>query len=98
MADEAVSLLKVSLDGELVAEATLVVHDQAGAWQVFTRCFPSFAHLLVGEVYATMQVACDDELRKATESTGLVLELDSKPRSHIVVPQNGHHDLRSLSG
>lgn len=86
---EPVSLLKITLDGNIVAEAELRVYDQAGAWKTFVNCFPAFAHLITGEVFATMHVACDDELRAKTPQTGLLLEMDTKLRPHIVVPQNG---------
>ncbi len=86
-----VPLLRVHLDGELVAEADLTVYDQSGAWNTFVQCYPSIAHLIAGELFGTMHAACNDEIRAKTEATGLTLDLWTKPRPNIFVPQNGTH-------
>ena len=87
-----VSLLKVSLDGEVVAEAQLKVYDQTAAWHVFIQCFPAIAHLVAGELFGTMTAACDDEVLARTPQTGLILELSTRPKPQIVLPNmaNGH--------
>ncbi len=85
-----VSFLKVSLDGELVASATLEVYDQKKAWQTFVNCYPTIAHLVSGELFGTMQAACDDEVRLRTPETGLTIDLSTGVRPTIYVPENGH--------
>ena len=90
-----VSLLKLTFNGELVAEASLIVHDQAGAWEAFLNVYPQIAHLICGEVFSVMHVACDDELRAKTDHTGFSIDIQTEPRPQLFVPPtNGH--LRGL--
>ena len=71
-----VSLLKVVLAGEVVAEATLTVHDDGKAWGAFLNGYPQIAHLIAGEVFQTMRTACDAELRARTAETGITIDLE----------------------
>lgn len=73
---EPVSLFRVALDGKVVAEAELKVYDQEAAWATFIQCYPAVAHLIAGELFATMHAACDDDLRARTEDTGITLEIE----------------------
>ena len=73
---EPVPLLRVKLAGKVVAEADLVVHDQSAAWTAFLHSYPAIAHLIAGEMFGTMHIACNDELRARTKETGIVLELE----------------------
>lgn len=73
---EPVGLLRVVLGGEIVAEASLVVHDTGKAWAAFMNGYPQIAHLIAGELFQTMRVACDEKLRAATAETGITIDLE----------------------
>ncbi len=71
------SLLKVKVNGKLVAEAPLHIYDGAVAWEAFQNAYPDFAHLVAGEVYQAMRVACNPRLRGLLGEQGVVIELEA---------------------
>ena len=83
-------LLTIRLDGQVVAEATLVVHDGPGAWKAFQAAFANVAPFMVGEIFNTMRVACDPELRAEMGPQGMTIDLNTVATPQIVIPTNGH--------
>ena len=69
-------LLKIVLGGEVVAEATLTVHDDQKAWTAFMNGYPQIAHLIAGEVFQAMRTVCDEELHARTSETGITIDLE----------------------
>ena len=68
-------LLSIKLNGEVVAEATLIVHDAGKAWYAFLEAFPEANHLIAGEVLNTMRIACHDDLWEKQGAQGIVIDL-----------------------
>lgn len=68
-------LLRVVLDGEIVAEANLVIHDPARAWEAFQEAFPTLAEGVVGELFNTMRVACHPALLAERGPQGIHINL-----------------------
>lgn len=79
-------LLKISLDGEVVAEAYLTVRDPAKAWTAFLEAFPTFAPLIVGELLNTMRIACHEDLQMAMGPQGIIIDLSSPSRPRLYIP------------
>ena len=76
-------LLKVILDGEVVAEADLRVYDTAKAWGAFQEGLAVITPLQIAwELFNTMRAACDGELGG---EHGIVLDLQSKPPELVIV-------------
>jgi hypothetical protein len=81
-------LLQIRDGGRVVAEAPLIVHDPEAAWRLFEEGFGMMAHMVVGSLYNTVRVACDEDLLgKAGPQVALKLEAPSA----LVTPQaNGN--------
>ena len=54
--------LKVELDGELVMEAPLIVHDAGKAWSAFLVAFPEIMHLTPADIFKTVRIATHETL------------------------------------
>lgn len=85
MLDEtSVNVLKVMVDGDLVAEARLTVTDPEKAWLAFSTCFSTLSPNIVGEFYEAMRLGCNGG---TTEPTGMTINIATQPRPTIYVPQ-----------
>ncbi len=80
-------LLKIVLDGEVVAEAVLSVYDADKAWFAFCQGFQGIAPELVGEVFNTVQVATHESMRNVVGPQGIVIDLWTKPKPQLYVPE-----------
>ena len=69
-------LLKIILDGEVVAEAPLYVYDKEAAWRAFQEGFASLVPHIIGELYDTVRLSCDQsQLYRHEVQTGLTIDL-----------------------
>ena len=87
-------LLRVRLDGEIVAEATLTVYDAEKTWLAFVSGFPQIAHLVTGEFFNTVRIACDEQLKGITQETGITIDLRTRAVPEIIVPDFKSNGLR----
>ena len=88
---EGTNLLKISMDGEVVAEALLTVYDADATWRAFQDAFANLAPLLVGEIFNTVRVACDTDLSKQLGPQGITIDLRTSAVPQLVIPSpNGH--------
>ncbi len=71
-----VPLLKVKLDGELVAEATLQVYNSPAAWLAFQKAFDWLAPMVVfNELTNTVRLACEGDPTAGEQ--GITIDLAS---------------------
>ena len=70
-------LLKVVVNGVLVAEAPLTIYDAPLAWEAFQNAYSNIAHLCAGEMYQAMRVACNPRLESLLGDQGIVIELEA---------------------
>lgn len=70
-------LLKIVVNGELVAEAPLIVHDAPVAWEAFQDAFSNIAHLIAGEMFQSVRVACNPRLADLLGEQGVVIDLEA---------------------
>lgn len=91
------NILRIVVDGNVVAEATLSVYDQGKAWSAFVASFPSFANTIIGDFFEAVRVGCMSEVPEGTE-TGLTLNVDTRPRPQLVMPSQGEIERLVASG
>ena len=71
-------LLRISLDGEVVAQSMLEIFDGPAAWRAFCKGFEWVAPMVVyNELMNTMRVACDPGLLAEQGPQGIAIELVS---------------------
>lgn len=87
-------LLKIVLDGQVVAEAVLRVYDCEKAWFAFCQGFQGLSAELVGEVFNTVHVATHESMRQTVGDQGIVIDLWTKPKPQIFVPEMAGNDYR----
>ena len=73
-------LLRISLDGEVGAEAILHIYDGRRAWTAFQEAFANLAPYVVGELFNTVRIACHGELQAERGSQGIIIDLESGSR------------------
>ncbi len=79
-------LLRVELDGEVVLEAPLIVHNQSKAWEAFITAYPTLMHMAAGEILETVKVACNNGLlAQVGPQTALSIKLQTP--SSLVIPK-----------
>lgn len=81
-----VQLLRIRLDGVLVAEADVTVYDEAKAWFAFEEALPYTVAQFTAELINVMRVATG---RKApSESEGFTIDLTTESKPTIYGPQD----------
>ena len=88
MAEAENPLLRILLNGKLVAEANIIVHDGPVAWEGFLEAFPNIAPVVVGELFNAVRVACDPVLRQRMGPQGITIDLKKGPQIAIPEPLN----------
>ncbi len=68
-------LLKVMVNGEVVAEAPLHVYDAPLAWEAFQDAYSQMAHLIAGEMFQSMRAACNPRLRDLLGTQGIIIDI-----------------------
>ena len=71
-------LLRIMFNGDLVAEANLVVYDGLAAWTAFVEAFANISPSIVGELFNTVRVACHPETRELMGPQGITIALYGK--------------------
>lgn len=85
-----VYLMRVSLDGELVAEVPIIIHDAVKAKEAFEASFSELVPHAIGELFQSMRVACDDALQAQLGGhyTGLEVNIGRTLKPQLIVPAN----------
>lgn len=87
--DKSVQLMKITLDGEVVAELPLLIYDGAKAYEAFTASFSEIAQHVIGEIYQCVRIGCRPELKKQFgEYVALDINISSGIRPQLIVPNN----------
>ncbi len=85
--DTPVQLMKVTLDGEVVAELPLLIHDAAKTWEAFTASYSEIAQHMLGELFQSVRIACREDLqRQFGEYVGLNVDISTGIRPQLIIP------------
>lgn len=89
MADIPVQMMKVTMDGEVVAELPIIIHDAAKTWEAFTASYSEIASHLMGEFFQCMRIACREDLQhQFGQYIGLNMDISTGIRPQLIVPNN----------
>lgn len=82
-----VHLMRVTMDGELVAEVPIIIYNPAKAMEAFSASFSELVPHAIGELFQAMRIACDPELQaQFGHYTGLEVNIAKKGTPQLVIP------------
>ncbi len=91
--------LELKMDGELVAEMPIIVHNQEKAWKTFMTVFGLVSEKVLAEFFETIRIACDPELEaQMGEKAGIKVDLATKTKPTIYIPQPNGKEPAKLPG